>query len=439
MTDPSGSVASAPDASAPADALPTPPRTVSLRRELVVFFAALLVGALLVAAQALIFLLPQLSSPRDAIGLIFALVVLDLLVVAGFGSWFLRNRFVRPVEGMVEDVQRIARGEHRHRVAPVTTAELAAIRESVNAMADVLVRNQEILAENVASLDRTNAELVAARDEVIQAARLASVGTLASGIAHEVGNPLGALMGFVDLARQRTERAGGDTELLEAIKEEARRIDRIVRTLLEYARGRGNPSGAMRVPAVVERVRDLLETQGKLDRVEMTWPQDPPELPPVPGEAQQLEQILVNLILNALDAMEGCKDRRIRVSVELEEGGVAAMPPRREEDPPGLNYMHRRRIAQDHDVGGPDPLFTAQDVVAIRVQDSGPGVPDEYLDRVFDPFFTTKEPGKGTGLGLAICARLAEGMGGRMSVENAPEGGARFIIRLPAVRQEIEA
>jgi signal transduction histidine kinase len=78
-------------------------------------------------------------------------------------------------------------------------------------------------------------------------------------------------------------------------------------------------------------------------------------------------------------------------------------------------------------------------VVAIRVQDYGPGIPEENLDRVFDPFFTTKEPGKGTGLGLAICARLAEGMGGRMSVENAPDGGARFIIRLPAARQEIEA
>ena len=101
--------------------------------------------------------------------------------------------------------------------------------------------------------------------------------------------------------------------------------------------------------------------------------------------------------------------------------------------------MHRRRVAQDHEAGGPDPLFTASDVVAIRVDDWGPGIADEHLDRVFDPFFTTKEPGKGTGLGLAICARLAEGMGGRMTVENVPDGGARFIIRLPAVRQELKA
>lgn len=403
-----------------------------------IFFAALLAVAILIAAQAVIVLLPLLARPQDAVGLVLALLVLDLLVVAGFGSWFLRARFVRPVEGMVDDVRRIAGGEWSHRVRPVPAAELTAISESVNHLADSLVRNQEVLAENIDSLDRTNAELVAARDEVIQAARLASVGTLASGIAHEVGNPLAALIGFADLARHRAEREGQDTEFLEAIREQADRIHRIVRTLLEYARGRGTPSGTIHGPAVIHRVRELLESQGRLDDVTVLWPDPAVEVPAVAGEAQQLEQILVNLILNALDAMEGQRDARVAVRVLREAGGVAGMPARREEDPPGLNYMHRRRVAQDWEAGGPDPLFTAHDVVAIYVEDSGPGIAPEHLDRVFDPFFTTKEPGKGTGLGLAICARLAEGMGGRMSVENAPDAGARFIIRLPAVRQELE-
>jgi len=410
-----------------------------MRHELVASFAALLTVAVLIAAQALFFLLPQMDDPWDAVGLVLVLLFLDLLVVTLFGSWYFRTRFVRPVEGMVEDVRRIASGEQDHRVAAVSGAELAAIRESVNHMADTLVRNQQALAENVDSLDRTNAELVEARDELIQAARMASVGTLASGIAHEVGNPLAALVGFTDLARQRAARQGQDTELLEAIRGEADRIDRIVRTLLEYARGRGAPSGALHVPAVVQRVRDLLETQGKMDGIETIWPEDGVEAPRVAGEAQQLEQILVNLILNAVDAMEGRPDRRLSVEVEVEAGGVAALPLRRQEDPPGLNYMHRRRVAQDREAGGPDPLFTAREVVVVRVEDSGPGIPEEHLDRVFDPFFTTKEPGKGTGLGLAICARLAEGMGGRLTVENAPDAGARFIIRLPGIRQESEA
>ncbi|HSG47668.1 MAG TPA: HAMP domain-containing protein, partial [Longimicrobiales bacterium] len=139
-----------------------PGKQRSLRRELLVFFAALLAGAILIAAQAVMFILPQLSRPQEAVGVVLTLVVADLLVVAGFGSWVLRSRFVRPVEGMVEDLRRIARGEWSHRVRPVAAAELAAISESVNQMADTLVRNQDVLAENIASLDRTNAELVAA-------------------------------------------------------------------------------------------------------------------------------------------------------------------------------------------------------------------------------------------------------------------------------------
>ncbi|HSM04413.1 MAG TPA: ATP-binding protein [Longimicrobiales bacterium] len=410
---------------------PTP-----LRRDLVVFFGVLLAGALLVAAPTLVLLLPRMASPGEVAGLIISLVVLDLLVVAIFGSVYIQGRFVRPVERMVGDIRRMTEEGHHHRIGPVNAVELQAIRTEVNEMADNLLEKQNVLAENVASLDRTNAELVAARDELVRTARLASVGTLAAGIAHEVGNPLAALMAFTDLAKQRAGREGHDTELLGSIRAEADRIDRIVRTLLEYARGRGSPSGVIAVDAVVERVRDLVDAQGSLEGVEVAWPGPAPELPQVPGEAQQLEQILVNLLLNARDAMEGVEARAITVTLGWEEGALARMPARREDDPPETNYLHRRRVSHDVDPGGPDPVFTAESLVAIRVQDTGPGIPQEDLERVFDPFFTTKEPGKGTGLGLAICARLAEGMGGRMTVENAPEGGALFTIRLPAARHE---
>ena len=180
---------------------PTP-----LRRELIVFFGVLLAGALLIATPALALLLPRFDRPGQVIGLVVALVVLDLLVVAISGRWFIQARLVTPVERMVEDVRRLAAGDEAHRIGPVSAAELQDIRTSVNAMADRLVEKQRVLVENVASLDRTNSELVAARDEVIRTARLASVGTLAAGIAHEVGNPLAALIALTDLPRPR---AGG--------------------------------------------------------------------------------------------------------------------------------------------------------------------------------------------------------------------------------------
>jgi signal transduction histidine kinase len=142
----------------------------------------------------------------------------------------------------------------------------------------------------------------------------------------------------------------------------------------------------------------------------------------------RLEQVMVNLLLNAVDALAGRRDARIVVSLALDSGDVTRLPFRREGDPSGINYMHRRRVEGGK---GLDPLFTAERVAVITVADNGPGIPDAERTKVFDPFFTTKEPGKGTGLGLSICARLVEGMGGRIHLDRGPEGGARFTIRLP--------
>jgi signal transduction histidine kinase len=113
-----------------------------------------------------------------------------------------------------------------------------------------------------------------------------------------------------------------------------------------------------------------------------------------------------------------------------------ALAARREDDPRDVNYLHRRRAAAQTGGGGLDPLFAAQSVIGIRIQDSGPGIPPEHIERVFDPFFTTKAPGKGTGLGLAICAQLVESMGGRIAAENVQRGGAAFTLRIPAAPAE---
>ena len=160
------------------------------------------------------------------------------------------------------------------------------------------------MARNIGSLDRTNADLVEARDQVIQSARLASVGTLSAGIAHEVGNPLGAILAYVDVARARAAELGGDIELLESIRAEARRIDRIVRSLLDYARPQQEESVPAPPRLVMERVRELLDAQGKLDQVQHVWRYGE-DVPDVVMVAHRLEQVMVNLLLNAVDALAG--------------------------------------------------------------------------------------------------------------------------------------
>ena len=390
--------------------------------------------AMLVAVLGVVALLPQLNTPGTESLFLGVLIGVDLAVLFGTLSYILRQKLVRPVEAMVEDVRQMTEGGS-HRVGPMPNAELQSVRESVNALADRLMRDQALLADNVASLERTNAELVEARGHVIRAARLASVGTLAAGIAHEVGNPLGAILGYVDVARDRALRQGQDASLLEAVRDEAWRIDRIVRSLLDYARPWETEVAPIAPTTILERVRDLLSTQGKLDRVSHSW-NIAESLPTVLTLPTRLEQVLVNILLNAVDALEKRKGARIEVTAFVEPGALMVMPARREDDPRGIDYRHRRRIAPEAEGGTRDPVFTAREVVVIRISDNGPGIPAADLERIFDPFFTTKPQGKGTGLGLAICARLVESMGGRIDAANGEGGGAVFTVRIPAAAHE---
>ena len=406
---------------------------IPLRRELLVSFAVLFVAALTIAVLGLLLLLPLypfLTSPGRATIYVVVILVADLGILFWFAHRLLRDRFVRPMEGLTVAVGRIAAGEYGHRATGAESLELRALEVGVNAMADRLIEDQRDLARNIASLERTNAELVEARDQVFQSARLASVGTLAAGIAHEVGNPLGAIIAYVDVARARAGGTGEQAELLASIRDEARRIDRIVRSLLDYARPRMDEAASLPPRPVIERVRELLEAQGRLDDVTHEWHLDA-ETPDVVMVPHRLEQVMVNLLLNAIDALAGRREPRIVVSLAGDSGDVTRLPFRREGDPSGINYMHRRRVSRDEGGIGLDPLFTAERIAVITVEDNGPGIPEADRSKVFDPFFTTKEPGKGTGLGLSICARLVEGMGGRIHLDRGAEGGARFTIRLP--------
>jgi signal transduction histidine kinase len=406
---------------------------ITLRRELLVSFSAMLAGAMLIVVLGLVATLPFMESLRYATLVLAGLIAVGLGMLFVVGSVLLRAKLVRPVERMVDDVRLMTEGGS-HRVSPMPNAELQSVRESVNALADRLMRDQALLAENVASLEHTNAELIEARGHVIRAARLASVGTLAAGIAHEVGNPLGAILGYVDVARDRAVKQGQDPALLDAVRDEAWRIDRIVRSLLDYARPWEQDVTSVSPNAVLERVRELLSVQGKLDRVKHEW-HVPENLPKVLTLSTRLEQVLVNLLLNAIDALEGRKDALLEIAAWVEPGAASSLPARREDDPRGTDYRHRRRLAGDGEGGFIDPVFTAREVVVIRISDNGAGIPPADLERIFDPFFTTKPQGKGTGLGLAICARLVESMGGRIDASNGQTCGAIFTVRVPGMTE----
>jgi two-component system NtrC family sensor kinase len=367
--------------------------------------------------------LPPFSGPH-ATGWLVLLIVLDLLVFVSLGRFLIDRLVVRPLAETAAAAEAIADGDYERRVVPGNTREMATLTSALNRLTDQLLHNQTRLAENVASLDETNRVLLATQKDLVQAEKLASIGRLASGVAHEIGNPLGALLGYVSVLRRR----GADAELLGGMEREARRIDRIVRGLLDYARPGSAPKEAVDINESIRSVLALLGEQGRLRGVEVVMDLAP-ELPPVHAAAHQVDQVFVNLFTNAEAAMNGVG----RLSVTTRIDWVQPPRPirkRRADDPPGINYAHLRRMRQDAP-REPDHLEVGTEVVRVVVADSGPGISDEHIANIFDPFFTTKPPGEGTGLGLAIVSSTMAELGGRIEVDSPSSGGAVFSLLFP--------
>ncbi|HEU4454646.1 MAG TPA: ATP-binding protein [Longimicrobium sp.] len=359
---------------------------------------------------------------------LLALVVLDLLVFVILGGYLIDRLVIRPLSDAVAAAEAIADGDYGRRAAGADTHEMAALAAALNRMTDQLLDNQHKLAENVDSLDRTNRILLATQRDLVQAEKMAGLGRLAAGVAHEVGNPLSALLGYAAVLRRR----GVDPELLAGVEREARRIDTIVRGLLDYSR----PAPARREPVdvneSVRRVLELLADQGKLAGVEVNAVLAD-VVPPVRADAHLLDQLFVNLFDNARAAMMGRGKLTVSTICEAYRPD-RPYPVRRANDPPGVSYAHLRRPR--YTSARESPIEPGTEVVRVVVADTGPGIPAEHIDTIFDPFFTTRAPGEGTGLGLAIVASTVADFGGRIEASSAEGGGAVFTLILPTCRTE---
>ena len=222
--------------------------------------------------------------------------------------------------------------------------------------------------------------------KLFQAEKMSALGQLAGGVAHEINNPLGGILAFAQIMSQE-QRSPQDLENLRLINDAALRAKRIVESLLRFSRApQEHERGEVDLIKVVEDALFLLGSRLKDARVAVTRRLAAAK---ALGNANQLQQVVVNLLVNAVQAMDGAG------TITVETGPAA---------------------------GGR---------VRLAVSDTGPGVPPELSERIFEPFFTTKPEGQGTGLGLSICYRIAEEHGGSIRLERGREGGARFDIELP--------
>ncbi len=273
----------------------------TLRRELILALAVVFAFALLVFALG-VFLWPSPEGLGERAVYNGVLVLVVVAIFALISHIVIQRSVVRPIREMVAEIETIAGGQYDRRLAEGDTRELSRLAAAVNHMAERLITDQAQLAANIQSLDGTNRLLTEARDAMVRAEKMASVGRLSAGIAHEVGNPLGAILGYLGLLSRSANAQ--KRELIEAADREARRIDRIVRGLLDYARPRDTKSLEMNVNRVLHDTLELMETQGRWSGIELQV-QLAPTVPAVLGDPYQLQQVLVNLLVNALECHGG--------------------------------------------------------------------------------------------------------------------------------------
>jgi two-component system NtrC family sensor kinase len=362
-------------------------------------------------------------------------LIFDAIVLIAFGSFLLSRILVKPLKDLIRLTQKISEGDFSQMIEVTSKNEIGQLLSSFNRMTERLKENQESIEKNLKSLELANKKLKQAQEELIRTEKLASIGRFAAGVAHEVGNPLGAILGYTSILDKGGIDQGETKDYLKRIENEIERINRIVRELLDFSKPSKFEIRDIEVNSVIKNTLSLLSHQKNFKDIE-TQLELQPDLPLIKGDESQFSQVLINIILNAMDAMPNgghlkIQTENLAVDNFFEEGLQSLFPPRRKGDPMESDYSQLRK---------PDPLSAllsksskSERLVKIRISDTGIGIEQENLEKIFDPFFTTKGPDRGTGLGLSISLSIIESMDGRIRVESEVGKGSTFEIYFPAI------
>jgi two-component system C4-dicarboxylate transport sensor histidine kinase DctB len=307
-----------------------------------------------------------------------------LLAIAGISSWALYQRRRRMEERMAsrKALQQAAE-ELDRRIAQSTEA---------------LLQANQTLEVKYAKLKETEHILRSTQNELVQAGKLAMLGQMAAGMTHELNQPLTAIRAFADNAVTFLARGqvGPASENLTHISAASGRMGAIIGQLKGFARKSHETLSAVDLAQSIRASAALLESE--FHRNDVTLEMDVPSPITVVGDAVRIEQVLINLMRNAIDAVEGAATKRVSIRLQRQ-----------------------------------------QDDAVIAIRDSGGGIPEQVAQHLFEPFFTTKPSGRGLGLGLAISSSIVQAMNGQLSAHSPPGSGAEFVVRLPLQRTETRA
>ena len=315
-------------------------------------------------------------TSRELLGDLLALS-LTLLGGAALLSIYCSHRLTRPIEELSRATRMVAQGRFDIEVKADSGDEIGALAASFNRMATELHQREQALKDLYGQL--------------VQSEKMAAFGALGAGIAHEVKNPLAGILGITQLSLRGVEAGHPLQKNLLIIEKETKRCKTIIENLLKFARQEQVAFEAVDLPQVVADAVAIVDHQLGINSIRVEQDLEP-GLPSCLGNANQLQQVLMNLMINAQQAMAGASGV-LKLSARAGEGGT----------------------------------------VELRVSDNGPGIPKEIQGKIFDPFFTTKPAGQGTGLGLSVTYGIVKEHGGEIRLESGEGVGTTFIITLPAV------
>jgi two-component system NtrC family sensor kinase len=335
---------------------------------------------------------------------VFVLTASVILVVA-IGAGFLLQRMIYvPLRDLSAGAEKISSGDLEHKIPVRSADEFGRVADSFNQMSGALKQSLHELKELVQTLEQKvaqrTAELRTAEAELAQGEKLASIGLLASGIAHELNNPLTGVLTFTSLLRKKMDPASPEAEDLDLVIRETKRCASIIRRLLDFAREKVPTEGYVDLNPLIEEVVRFVANPATVQKIEIATRLDP-SLPRVWGDADLIKQVILNILVNATQAIQG----EGRIVVESRVLGPRELPSKPEAVP----------------------------MVEFAISDNGCGIPEANLQRIFDPFFTSKEVGKGTGLGLSVSYGIVKAHGGTIKVESVVGEGSTFRVQLPTV------
>ncbi|ATC62784.1 hypothetical protein CMV30_01710 [Nibricoccus aquaticus] len=318
-------------------------------------------------------------TQRLLVGVSVGGILLSALVV-----WFFVSRATRPLRELRDMAEAVGRGDFSKKVEKFSNDECGEVAVAFNRMTVNLQSSRAELEKAVVTLNNTQAQLV-------QSEKLSAVGQFVAGVAHELNNPLTAVIGFSDLLKETVDDPAIRPQI-DLIARSGQRCQKIVQSLLSFSRQHAPERKLLRLGALIDDILEIMAYDLRTSGVEVVREfGEVDALPPIVGDAHQLQQVFVNLLSNARQAIQGFrKDGRIAVRA-----------------------------------------FVAGETIRLEFQDNGPGIKPEHLAKIFDPFFTTKPVGKGTGLGLSLVYGIMQEHRGTIRVKSEVGQGAVFIIELP--------